>query len=171
MRRTSGGLFLAAMLVAPAGVSGQVGTVNASATIVGQLTVNDLADLNFGAIVPGTGQVVNLGAGATPAGTTRGVIEVQHSSNFTVVSNVPTQLTGPDVIDVTFECGYSGSQGGAIAGGSFDCASPAAGPATVVGTPTTTYLQVGGTILAGDTSLKPAGTYTGTLQFTFSPTL
>lgn len=170
MRRTVGGLFLAAAVFAPAGASAQSGTVNATATIVGTLTVVNTGDLDFGAIVPGTGAVVATGA-AAGAGQSLGHLQIDHSSNFTVSSTVPTQLSGPDVIDVTFECGYSGSQNGALSGGSFDCASPNASPATVLGTPTTTYLQVGGTILAGDTAGKPAGTYTGSLTFTFTPTI
>lgn len=170
MRKAIGGLVVLAALGAPAAASAQSGTVNATATIVGALTVVNSGDLDFGAIVPGTGAVVAPGA-AAGAGQSLGHLRIDHSSNFTVSSTVPTQLTGPDVIDVTFECGYSAAQNGALTGGSFDCAAPNASPATVLGTATVTYLQVGGTILGGDTTGKPAGTYTGSLTFTFTPTL
>lgn len=161
--------MLAAAVAVPAGASAQSGTVSATATILGTLTVTNDGDLDFGAIIPGSGSTV--APGGPPATGSLGHLRIDHTSNFTVTSSVPTQLTGPDVINVTFQCGYSAAQNGALTGGTFDCGAPNGSPATTLGTATVTYLQVGGTILGGDTSGKPAGVYTGSLTFTFTPAI
>lgn len=171
MRKTFGGLLAAAALLVPAGASAQSGDVTATATVVAALQVFEESDLNFGAVVPGVDASVALGS--APATGSLGHLRIQHSSNFTVTSGVPAVLSdgGVNTIAVSFLCGYSSTQNGAISGGSFDCASPNASPATAPGAATTTWLQVGGTILGTASSGAAPGVYNGTLSFTFTATL
>lgn len=169
MRKAVAGIALA-LALAPAAVSAQSGTVSATATILGTMTVTNVADLDFGSIPPGAGQTLTPGA-AAPAGATMGVLQIDHFSNFTA-SSVITGMTGPGgALAATFSCGYSTTPNGALTGGTFACATPAASPATVAGAATTTYLQVGGTIAGAATTGLAAGLYTGSLVFTFAATL
>jgi hypothetical protein len=173
MRKTVGGLVLAAALIVPAGLSAQTqsGTVNATARILAVLDVTNADDLDFGDIVPGNGASVLPGSAPGGAGQTLGALRIEHNSDFTVSATVPANLSlGAETLAVTFTCGYSASATGAVVGGTSDCGS-VANPGTAASASTTvTFLQVGGTIAAAETSGKTPGNYTGSMTFTFTST-
>jgi hypothetical protein len=160
-----------AMAFAPIAAQGQlVANVNATATILATVNVGTPTDLDFGGLTPGTGIAVPVG-GVVPGGTTRGEFAITHDSDVLVdIAVVPTQLTGPltTIDNVLFQCGYSATPGGAATSG--DCDALGNAGITAVGTSETTYVQIGGTVNAADTSVPP-GIYTTTLVFTITPVL
>ena len=173
MRKTVGGMFLVAALVAPAAVSAQSqsGSVNATARILAVLDVTNSADLDFGEIVPGNGASVQPGSAPSGSGQTLGALRIEHNSDFTVSATVPSYLAlGSEQVAVSFQCGYSASASGAVIGSTSACGSMPNPGALASPTATVTFLQVGGSIAAAETSGKTPGDYTGNLTFTFTAT-
>jgi hypothetical protein len=169
MRKIIAGLALGAALVAPGALAAQTssGTVNATALVQAVLQVSSISDLDFGVVTPGTG--VTLTPGTVPGTGSLGVLEVQHNSDVTVSATVPAALAnGANTLPVTFSCGWSAAQNGALDGGAASCDAPGGRSGPANGTPVTSYLQVGGSIAAGDTNNRVPGTYTGSLVFTFT---
>ncbi len=154
---------------APVAVQAQstTATVDATATILANLTVGAVTDLDFGDITPGTGVAVPPG-GTVPTGATRGEFQITHNSDVRVdITTVPTVLTGPGgtTIAVTFSCGYSTTSGGTTT--PTTCGALGLTGITTPGTDQNTFVQIGGTIAAGATSVR-AGDYTAALTFDVS---
>lgn len=162
-------ILLGAVLAAPAALQAQSanGTVTASATIEAILQVSNVGNLAFGNITPGSGATVTPGSGSGSLG----VLEVLHNAELSVTASVPAALDHATeagaTLPVTFSCGWSDSANGALTGGEQACASLGNRTGPADGTPVTSYVQVGGSIAAGDTSNRVPGTYRGTLTFTF----
>jgi hypothetical protein len=146
-------------------------TVNASATILAFLDVQNVSDLSFGSIAAGA--AATLTPGTTPASGTLGVMRVNHNSNVSVSAALPAgglALVGGTGLEprlpVTFSCGYSASAGGALEGAAAACTSLPNRAGNGNGSTRTSYVQVGGSIAALDTTGRIPGTYTGSLVFT-----
>jgi len=147
------------------------GTVNASATVLAYLNVTKVDDVAFGQINPGSGATLTPG-GAVGAGQSLGVLKIDHNSDVVVTASVPTvlALTGAPDLPVSFTCGYATAASGALDGGSAACDAMANRTGNGDGSTKTSYVQVGGAILAADTSNRMPGTYTGSLVFTITAT-
>lgn len=146
------------------------GSVDASATVLAYLDVQNVADLDFGDISAGSG--ATLTPGTTPGAGTLGVLQIDHNSEVSVSVALPAGLahtsvgTAPD-LPVSFTCGYSTNASGALAGSAVACSS--LGNRTVAtndGDTETSYIQVGGSISSANTTDRVPGTYSGTLTFT-----
>ena len=156
-----------ALAATPLAVSAQsaAGTVDASATILAYLNVQNVADLDFGNIAAGSG--ATLTPGLVPASGTLGVLQIDHNSEVNVSVSAPAALTlGLNSVPVTFDCGYSLAPSGVLVSAAQSCSAMSNRTATVNGTTQTTYIQVGGDILAANTLNKAPGTYIGSLVFT-----
>jgi len=147
------------------------GTVNASATVLAYLNVTKVDDVAFGQINPGSAATLTPGA-AVGAGQSLGVLQIDHNSDVIVTASVPTvlTLTGVPDLPVSFTCGYATAASGALDGGSSACNAMANRTGNGDGSTKTSYIQIGGAILAADTSNRMPGTYTGSLVFTITAT-
>ncbi len=158
-----------ALAVSPLAVSAQsaAGTVDASATILAYLNVQNVANLDFGNIAAGSG--ATLTPGVVPGSGTLGVLQINHNSEVSVSVSVPAALTmgAAPPLPVTFSCGYSLAAAGPLVGAAQACGAMSNRASTLNnGTTETTYIQVGGDILAANTTNRVPGTYTGSLVFT-----
>jgi hypothetical protein len=162
-----------ALLVAPVGVAAQSasGTVNATASILAYLDVQNVSDLDFGAIAAGASAA--LTPGVVPATGTLGVLQIDHNSEVSVSAALPVgglALVGGSGLEprlpVAFSCGYSATASGALQGSAAACDLMPNRLGNGNGTTRTSYLQVGGSIASGDTTNRIPGTYTGSLVFT-----
>ena len=147
------------------------GTVNASATVLAYLDVTKVDDVAFGPINPGSAATLTPG-GAVGAGQSLGVLQIDHNSDVVVSAAVPTvlTLTGAPDLPVSFTCGYAPAASGALDGASSACDGMANRAGNGNGSTKTSYIQIGGTIAAADTSNRMPGTYTGSLVFTITAT-
>jgi len=161
-------LFALAVLAAPLAAEAQSasGTVNASATILAYLDVQNVSDLDFGSIAAGSG--ASLTPGSSPATGTLGVLQIDHNSDVIVSAVVPTalSLSGAPDMPVSFSCGYSAAASGALSGSAAACNALPNRAGNGNGTTRTSFLQVGGDITAANTTNRVPGTYTGALVFT-----
>ena len=166
-------LAAAASLVSTDDASAQsaTGTVSASATVLAYLDVTKVDDVAFGQINPGSGAALTPGA-AVGAGQSLGVLKVDHNSDVIVAATVPGVLTmgGAPDLPVSFSCGYSTAASGALDGASAACGALPNRTGNGDGSTRVSYIQIGGSILAGDTSDRMPGTYTGSLVFTITAT-
>ncbi len=71
---------------------------------------------------------------------------------------------------MSFTCGYAAAASGALDGASSACDAMANRAGNGDGSTKTSYIQIGGAILATDTSSRMPGTYTGSLVFTITAT-
>ncbi len=146
------------------------GNVAASATVQSALSVAATNPLNFGTAISPAGGNVTIALGAAPTGTgqTLGSLQISHNSDFSVAATVPTTLvSGTNSLGVSFLCGYSLTATGALTSETAGAACTALPNRDItLGTQTTTYLQVGGTLTVPTTAV--AGTYTGTVGFTLT---
>jgi hypothetical protein len=164
---------LAAVLVLPAAAAAQSanGTVGASATILAYLDVQTVEDVDFGSV--NAGAAAALTPGTVPGAGTLGVLQMDHNSDVSVSVSLPAgglSLVGggggePN-LPVSFDCGYSSASSGVLDGAAVGCASLANRSGNADGSSRTSYIQVGGSIDAGDTAGRLPGTYTGQLVFT-----
>lgn len=162
------GLFAAAQNVS---AQSATGTVSATATVLAFLDVTKVDDVAFGQINPGSGAVMTPGM-AVGAGQSLGVLKIDHNSDVIVAASVPSALSlaGAPDLPVSFSCGYSLAASGALDGAVSACDGLANRTATGDGSTTTSYIQIGGEILAAETSGRIPGTYTGSLVFTITAT-
>lgn len=164
--------LIGSFAVAPSVVGAQSasGTVNASATILAYLNVQNVSDVNFGNIVAGA--AATLTPGTTPANGTLGVLEIDHNSDVSVTVSLPSgglSLVGNPTaakLPVTFSCGYSDAQSGTLSGSATACTSLPNRSGNGDGTTRTSYIQVGGSISSANTTARIPGTYSGSLVFT-----
>jgi hypothetical protein len=170
-------LTLAALAVAalPAVARAQqaTATVNASATVVADLTATTTHQLKFGTLALGSSSTL-ASAGASQAAlsglTTAGLgqVQVNHNSNVSVTTTVPATLLNSvsgNTLGFAATCATastSGGTGAAITGG---CSSFSFNAATA-GAPQSTYVLVGGTITGS--AAAGIGTFTGDVVFTFN---
>ncbi len=146
------------------------GTVNASATILAYLDVQNVSDMDFGNVAAGAS--ATLTPGTTPASGTLGVLQIDHNSDVSVSASLPSgglSLVGNPTapkLPVTFSCGYSTTQSGALSGSATACTSLPNNSGNGDGTTKTSYVQVGGSISSTNTTDRIPGTYTGALVFT-----
>jgi len=147
------------------------GTVSASATVLAYLDVTKVDDVAFGQIDPGSGASLTPG-GAVGAGQSLGVVKIDHNSDVIVSASVPTvlALAGAPDLPVSFTCGYATAASGALDGASSACDAMANRVGNGDGSTKTSYIQIGGAILAADTSNRMPGTYTGSLVLTITAT-
>jgi hypothetical protein len=147
------------------------GTVSASATVLAYLDVTKVDDVAFGQINPGSGAALTPG-GAVGAGQSLGVLKVDHNSDVIVSASVPSVLTlaGAPDLPVSFACGYSTASSGSLDGAQSACNALANRVGNGDGSTKTSYIQIGGSVLAADTSSRMPGTYTGSLVFTITAT-
>lgn len=166
-------LAAAALVTATQNVSAQsaTGTVSASATVLAYLNVTKVDDVAFGQINPGSGAALTPGA-AVGAGQSLGVLKLDHNSDVIVSAAVPTVLTmaGAPDLPVSFTCGYSVAASGALQGGTAGCNALPNRTGNGDGSTKTSYIQIGGAILAANTSNRMPGTYTGSVVFTITAT-
>lgn len=166
-------LAAAAALAATNDVAAQsaTGTVNASATVLAYLNVSKVSDVAFGQINPGASATLTPG-GAVGAGQSLGVLQMDHNSDVIVSAVVPGVLTmaGAPDLPVSFSCGYSTAASGALDGAAGGCNALANRTGNGDGSTKTSYIQMGGSILAADTSNRMPGTYTGSIVFTITAT-
>lgn len=162
-----------ALVALPAMAQAQTATGNvaASATVQSALSVAATNPLNFGTAISAAGGNVTIALGAAPTGgtgQTLGSLQVSHNSDFSVAATVPTTLvSGTNSLGVSFLCGYSLTATGALTSETAGAACTALPNRDItLGTQTTTYLQVGGTLTVPTTAV--AGTYTGTVAFTLT---
>ncbi|MEQ8329493.1 MAG: hypothetical protein RH859_03425, partial [Longimicrobiales bacterium] len=73
-------------------------------------------------------------------------------------------------LPVSFSCGYATAASGALDGASAACGALPNRTGNGDGSTRVSYIQIGGSILAGDTSDRMPGTYTGSLVFTITAT-
>lgn len=147
------------------------GTVSATATVLAFLDVTKVDDVAFGQINPGSGAALTPG-GSVGAGQSLGVLKIDHNSDVIVSASVPSglSLSGAPDLPVSFTCGYSTSASGALDSGVTGCNSMANRTGNGDGSTVTSYIQIGGAILAADTSNRIPGTYTGSVVFTITAT-
>lgn len=166
-------LVAAASLATANGASAQsaTGSVSASATVLAYLDVTKVEDVAFGQINPGSGATLTPGA-AVGAGQSLGVLKVDHNSDVIVSASVPSALSmaGAPDLPVSFSCGYATAASGALDGASASCTGLPNRTGNGDGSTKVSYIQIGGSILAGDTSSRMPGTYTGSLVFTITAT-
>lgn len=132
------------------------------------VTVTKLADLDFGTIAPGSGATITPGTVPTGTGQSMGALKIDFNSGASVAGPTASglSLSGAPDLPVTFSCGYSLTQTGALSGSATACSAVPNLTYTGTGASVTRYLQVGGSINAADTSNRVPGTYTANLQFT-----
>ena len=166
-------LVTAALLGASQDVSAQsaTGTVAASATVLAYLNVSKTADVAFGQINPGSGSALTPGA-AVGAGQSLGVLKIDHNSDVIVSAAVPSVLSmaGAPDLPVSFSCGYSAAASGALSGAAAGCNALPNRTGNGDGSTKTSYIQIGGAILAANTTARMPGTYTGSVVFTITAT-
>ena len=106
------------------------------------------------------------------AGQSLGVLKIDHNSDVIVSAAVPSvlSLAGAPDLPVSFSCGYSAAASGALDGASSACNALANRVGNGDGSTKTSYIQIGGAILAADTGSRMPGTYTGSLIFTITAT-
>jgi hypothetical protein len=133
--------------------------------IAANLTATLVDDLFFGTLAQGQGSTVSTG-GAAAGSATLGVFEIFHNSDVAVAVTPPAGITGPGgTIPVVFECGYSATGPTDATFAAFPgCAGLTNTGVTAPGTDQSTWVQVGGVIDGGNTSVQ-AGTYAATLTF------
>lgn len=176
MKKLSLSLLGAAVLAAaPVALEAQsaTGTVNASATVLAYLDVQKVADVDFGSVAAGS--AATLTPGTAPGAGSLGVLEIDHNSDFSVSVSLPAgglTLVGGSgtepTLPVSFTCGYSAAQSGALDGSASACSALVNRTGNGDGTTKTSYVQIGGSIASGDTTSRIPGTYTGQLVFTFT---
>ncbi len=163
----------AGLLAGPVAASAQSasGTVDASATILAYLDVQNVADVDFGNIAAGA--AATLTPGTAPATGSLGVLQIDHNSEVSLAVSLPAgglTLVGGSgsepQLPLSFTCGYSTAQSGALDGASVACSSLANRAGNGDGSTKTSYIQVGGNISAANTTDRIPGTYTGSLVFT-----
>jgi hypothetical protein len=158
-------------LFSPVAVTAQSspGTISASTTILGFLDVSQQEALAFGTLLPTAGALLLPGI-AAGADQSVGRLRVRHTAALAVSAQLPAglSLAGQPDLPVSFACGFSASPHGSLDGAVESCADIAVRPGSDDGAMRESYLQVGGSILPADTTDRPAGTYTGTLVFTFT---
>ena len=174
MKKLSLTLAVLAAATVPALAQAQTATatVNASATVVADLTASTTHQLKFGTLAMGTSSTL-ASSGASQAAlsglTTAGLgqILVGHNSNVNVTTTVPAVLTNSvngNTLGFAATCATAGSSGGAgtavASCGTFSFS--AAAPGTVQ----STYILVGGTVTGS--AAAGIGTFTGDLVFTFT---
>lgn len=173
MKKTLLLALAAGTLAAPMAASAQSasGTVNASATILAYLDVQNVADVDFGSIA--AGGAAALTPGTTPATGTLGVLQIDHNSDVSVSVSLPSgglSLMGGSgsepKLPVTFSCGYSTTVSGALSGAATACNAMTNRSGNGNGTTKTSYIQIGGSISSATTADRIPGTYTGSLVFT-----
>ena len=160
------------LMVAPVAVQAQSASasVNATAQILAFLDVQNVSDLDFGSIAAGSG--ATLTPGTTPATGTLGVLRINHNSDVNVGAALPAVLTlsggsGTEPgLPVSFDCGYAAAASGALDGAATACSALPTRTGNGDGTTRTSFLQVGGSIGAADTTDRIPGVYTGSLVFT-----
>jgi hypothetical protein len=166
-------LATAGLFAAADNVSAQsaTGTVSASATVLAFLDVTKVDDVAFGQINPGSGAALTPG-GAVGAGQSLGVLKIDHNADVLVSASVPSALAlaGAPDLPVSFTCGYSAASSGALDGAQSACDAMANRVGSGDGSTKTSYIQIGGSILAADTGSRMPGTYTGSLVFTITAT-
>lgn len=147
------------------------GTVSASATVLAYLNVTKSADVAFGQINPGSGAALTPG-GSVGAGQSLGVLKIDHNSDVIVSAAVPAVLSmaGAPDLPVSFSCGYSVAASGALDGAAAGCNALANRTGNGDGSTKTSYIQIGGAILAANTTNRMPGTYTGSVVFTITAT-
>lgn len=149
-------------------------TVNASATVVADLTASTTHQLKFGNLALGANSTL-ASSGASQAAlsglTTAGLgqVQVNHNSNVGVAATIPATLlntvTG-QTLGFSATCSLATSSGGAgtdtgsCASFSFAAAAP--------GTLQSTYVLVGGTVTGS--AAAGIGTFAGDVVFTFTAT-
>ena len=167
---TLAGAALAVLVtIVPASAQSANASVDASATIEAYLNVTQEEDVAFGTIQPAAGATLTPGA-APGAGQSLGRLRIQHNAGVSVSAALPTglSLAGFPDLPVSFSCGFSQTPTGALDGASADCDALPNRAANGDGSARTSYLQIGGSILAADTQDRVPGTYTGTLVFTIT---
>jgi hypothetical protein len=166
-------LATAGLFAAAENVSAQsaTGTVSATATVLAYLDVTKVDDVAFGQINPGSGAALTPGA-AVGAGQSLGVLKIDHNSDVIVSASVPSALAlaGAPDLPVSFSCGYSAAASGALNGAQSACNAMANRTGNGDGSTKTSFIQIGGAILAADTGSRMPGTYTGSLVFTITAT-
>jgi hypothetical protein len=166
-------LLVAGFVIGTSALSAQsaTGTVNASATILAVLNVTQVSDVAFGSLTPGSGASLTPGA-AAGAGQTLGVLRIDHNSDVIVAASVPANLTlsGAPNLPVSFTCGYSAAVSGALDSPTSACNAIANRSGLGTGASRTSFVQVGGAILAANTVGRMPGTYTGSIVFTMTAT-
>lgn len=141
-------------------------SVEASAVIEAFLDVTHEQDLAFGNILPAAGTTLTPGT-APGAGQAFGRLRIQHNSAIAISATLPTglSLAGFADLPVSFTCGFADTPGGTVSGSVSACDALPNHAANGDGSTRTSYLEVGGGILAGDTQDRAPGIYTGTLVF------
>lgn len=170
-------LTLAALAVAalPAVASAQTAsaTVNASATVVADLTATTTNQLKFGTLALGSSSTL-ASAGASQAAlsglTTAGLgqVRVNHNSNVAATATVPAVLTNAvsgSTLGFAATCATATTSGGAGTAVTGGCASFSLN-AAAAGTPQSTYVLVGGTITGS--AAAGIGTFTGDVVLNFN---
>ena len=148
MRKAAAAVLLSIALT-PAVVQAQnTATVGVSATILANVVVTSLTNLEFGSIIPGSGTTVSTGA-AAPAGQQLGELQIIHNANVTVTTSVPANLVGPGGnLPVTFVCAYATTSQGTISGSETACNTLPQRNVLLPGVDETTFVQVGGSLAA-----------------------
>jgi hypothetical protein len=147
------------------------GTVNATATVLAYLNVTQVSDVAFGSLTPGSGASLTPGS-AAGAGQSLGVLKIDHNSDVLVSAAVPASLvlSGAPNLPVSFSCGYAPASSGALDSAVSACNAMANRTGNGDGSTKTSYIQVGGAILAANTVSRMPGTYTGSIVFTMTAT-
>lgn len=150
----------AAVLLVPAGASGQLATgqVNVTATVDAYASIAGLGDVEFGSLSRVADNVVDPAGGAGAAlrtATFNGDVDITFSS-------VPATLSGPNgaALAVTLNCAYDDGTGWSAAS---ECSTATfALDNTLAGLATAT-VGVGGEITAAAVQSVAAGSYSGSL--------
>jgi spore coat protein U-like protein len=164
MRFMKRSLLVAALVAFPGAVAAQSADVTATANVIGQLTVTDVQDLDFGDVIPG--QSVSVAPDAPGAG----IFEISASGATTQSINLsftlPGALTlvgGTATLPLTHGAGTAGhGPDQSTVASDFD---PAAG-ATVALVGGQLFVFIGGTVDAD--AAQEAGAYEGTITLTVS---
>lgn len=144
------------------------GSVSVGATVQSSLSIAGTNALGFGTAIAPAGGTVTVSPGAAPSGTgqTLGSLEVAHNSDFSVTGPASITLTsGANSMSASLSCGYSATATGALIGTAAACNALGNRDITL-GTATTTFLQVGGTLTVG--AGQAAGVYSGSASFTLT---
>lgn len=174
MKKLSLTLAALALVAVPAAASAQTATatVNASATVVADLTAATTHQLRFGTLALGASSTL-ASSGATQAAlsglTTAGLgqIQVNHNSNVSATATIPAVLTNGTTgttLGFAATCSRATTSGGTgtDTGGCAAFSLTAAAPGTIQ----SSYILVGGTVTGNAAS--GVGTFEGDLVFTFN---
>lgn len=158
-----------AALPAAARAQSAAASLDATATVLAFLDVQNVADVDFGNINAGSG--ATLTPGSSPGSGALGILQIDHNSDVSVSASLPSGLThttiatAPD-LPASFTCGFSTNSSGALDGSAGACTSLANRSGNGDGTLRTSFIQVGGAIAAAATADRIPGTYSGQLVFT-----